>query len=133
MDDQMNQISADYPKFETVISNKEKLTLSDLKQQVEKSQVEDSDEQEYGMPLLWKIIQNSDSSNKDKVSNEVQELALQSLIEMFSQGFRYLIRLPYLLKSLYNVLKNKSIVQSLQLATAIIKSLKTDHDGERSM
>ena len=48
------------------------------------------------------------------------------MLELFDQNFRRKIRLTYLLKSLNNLVSRTSVVQSLQVATTIIKSFYID-------
>jgi hypothetical protein len=56
----------------------------------------------------------------------MQQLALQSLKDMFAEPFRKDVRLLYLLKSLVNILQGKSVVQSISVVQAVIGSITLD-------
>ncbi len=83
----------------------------------------------YGLPIFWAIAQDSSLvvlGSDTKHAETLRKLSLQSMLELFDQNFRRKIRLTYLLKSLNNLVSRTSVVQSLQVATTIIKSFYID-------
>lgn len=50
------------------------------------------------------------------------------MLELFDLNFRRQIRLTYLFRSIKNLTSKTSVVQSLQVATTIIKSFYIDQE-----
>ena len=71
----------------------------------------------YGLPIFWELIQDRMSST---VSNELLELALSSITETLKQPFSKHIRMPFILKSIENLMKGESLVQSIIITQGII-------------
>ena len=80
---------------------------------------------DYGLRIFWQICQD-ESTASGASSQEMQQLALQSLQDMFAENFRKDIRLQYLLKSVLNILQLKSVVQSTIIATSVISIINID-------
>ena len=53
-------------------------------------------------------------------------MALKAILEMFTQGFRRTNRLYWLGLGLGQLLQNKSVVQSIKVVKAVIKSYNID-------
>lgn len=108
--------------LENTFSKKEMQTVKNLKEnlQVLTSQAEGATQDEsylYGLPVFWIICCDQDKSNAEAavITPEIQELATNAIIELFAANFRRMVRMPFLLKALKNILDGKSLVQSIAI------------------
>jgi hypothetical protein len=53
---------------------------------------------------------NSGLSAESSITTEIQELATNAITELFGANFRRMVRMPFLLKALKNILDGKALL-----------------------
>jgi hypothetical protein len=99
----------------------EKDSIRDIKKSMRKQDEEQGDESNlYGCPIFWAIV------CEETMSMEIQDLALNALKECLQTRGPNVIRVPFMLKALKNILGGRAIVQSSAVITTIIPRYNED-------
>ena len=67
----------------------------------------------YGLPIFWKISQDSYTTQSDLTNSESLKLSLSSMQEIFDQSSAKNVRMYYLINVLNNLVKGESLFTSI--------------------
>ena len=65
----------------------------------------DNEDKQYGLPIFWDFIQDKNLA----VSNEMMQIAINSIAEILKQSYSQPIKTIYLLKAIDNLMKGESL------------------------
>lgn len=77
----------------------------------------------YGLPIFWKIAQDSYKTQSDLSDADILSFAIGSMKEIFEQQSAKNIRMYYLLKVLNNLKSGKSLFTSIQVFMSAIEGI----------
>jgi hypothetical protein len=90
--------------------------LAENLQKLDNTNEAEDDSHLYGLPVFWNICcdqvmsNNSGLSAESSITTEIQELATNAITELFGANFRRMVRMPFLLKALKNILDGKALL-----------------------
>ncbi|CDW78729.1 UNKNOWN [Stylonychia lemnae] len=116
--------------YEDYISLREKQALQRIGEIVNNQQINQlGDEKHYGLPIFWELIQDRATS----VSSDQMQIAIKSINDILRQQFSHPIRINYLVKSVDNLVKGESVVQSIEILQNIVDQFPISQFNENDV